>query len=667
MCGIFALLNNENEFDKNFIIEQFRKGEHRGPEFSKLENLMIKAQFGFHRLAINGLNSESNQPLIIDEIGLICNGEIYNYKELYKMMGVTPSTDSDCEVIIYLYKKYGIEQTLQMLDGVFAFVLIDYRLSNMDSKVIVARDPYGIRPLYILKKTNNQSTFYIKKKDNSNVFNNFELAESNIFGFASEVKMLSEFQNKMNKKIQERKASKDRQFEKQLELIMNDRPFELEENTYTVEHFKPGTYSVYELKYRVSAAWEIDQENIVYHKIGFSKMPVENYVQLENISLDYTTIYRNIQHYLFNAVEKRCSTSERQIACLLSGGLDSSLITALVNEYHVKYDLPTIETYSVGLEGSEDLKYARMVADYLGTRHTELILTEKEFLDVIPHVIHDIESFDTTTVRASIGNWLLGKYISENSDAKVIFNGDGSDELLGGYLYMNYAPDCIEFDKECRRLLKDIHAYDVLRSDKCISSHGLEPRTPFLDRSWVQYYMSIPLEIRHSMNKDNIEKYLLRKAYSEDYYTNLYSRPLLPKEVLWRRKEAFSDGVSKQTRSLYEIIQQYTTKQLLIQIINSIQEENDTYTDVDKESNIIDIDEMCKKTMEMSNMGDHLPPKTTEQFYYRKIFEQFYPGLGHLVPYFWMPKYIEAKDASARTLKIYNEKSNIEISSNIIK
>ena len=165
MCGIFALLNNENEFDKNFIIEQFRKGERRGPEFSKLENLMIKAQFGFHRLAINGLNSESNQPLIIEEIGLICNGEIYNYKELYKMMGITPHTESDCEVIIHLYKKYGIEQTLQILDGVFAFVLIDYRLSNMDSKVIVARDPYGVRPLYILKKTNNQSTFYIKKKE----------------------------------------------------------------------------------------------------------------------------------------------------------------------------------------------------------------------------------------------------------------------------------------------------------------------------------------------------------------------------------------------------------------------------------------------------------------------------------------------------------------------
>ena len=661
MCGIFALLNNENEFDKNFIIEQFRKGEHRGPEFSKLEKLMIKAQLGFHRLAINGLNSESNQPLIIDEIGLICNGEIYNYKELYKMMGVTPSTESDCEVIIYLYKKYGIEQTLQMLDGVFAFVLIDYRLSNMDSKVIIARDPYGVRPLYILKKTNNQSTFYIKK-GNSNVLNSFEQADSNIFGFASEAKMLSEFQNKMNKKIQERKASKDRQFEKQLELIMNDRPFELEENTYTVEHFKPGTYSVYELKYRVSAAWELEEENVVYHKIGFSKMPVENYVQIENISLDYTTIYRNIQHYLFNAVEKRCSTSERQIACLLSGGLDSSLIAALVNEYHVKYDLPTIETYSIGLEGSDDLKYARMVADYLGTKHTELVLTEKEFLDVIPHVIHDIESFDTTTVRASIGNWLLGKYISENSDAKVIFNGDGSDELLGGYLYMNHAPDCIEYDKECRRLLKDIHAYDVLRSDKCISSHGLEPRTPFLDRSWVQYYMSIPLEIRYSMNKDNVEKYLLRKAYSEDYYTNLYSRPLLPKEVLWRRKEAFSDGVSTQTRSLYEIIQQYTTKQLLFQIIDSIQEENDT--DSDRQSNIIDIDEICKKTEEMSNMGNHLPPKTSEQFFYRKIFEQFYPGLGHLVPYFWMPKYIEATDASARTLKIYNEKSNIEIASN---
>jgi asparagine synthase (glutamine-hydrolysing) len=159
------------------------------------------------------------------------------------------------------------------------------------------------------------------------------------------------------------------------------------------------------------------------------------------------------------------------------------------------------------------------------------------------------------------------------------------------------------------------------------------------------------------MNKDNIEKYLLRKAYSEEYYTNLYSKPLLPNEVLWRRKEAFSDGVSKQTRSLYEIIQQYTSNQLINDIVESIsdEEKEDIITANNENSYKIDIDDMCIKTNAMSSVGNHLRPKTAEQFFYRKIFEKFYPGLGHLVPYFWMPRWSPGvKDPSARTLADYS-------------
>jgi len=153
MCGIFAILNNTN-IPRTFVIKEFEKGKNRGPEFSVFKNVMIQADFGFHRLAINGLNDKSNQPIIIKEIALICNGEIYNYKELYEDMRVKPVTDSDCEVIIHLYMKYGIEHTLQMLDGVFSFVLVDYRLHNKDAKMYVARDPYGVRPLYCLRSVN---------------------------------------------------------------------------------------------------------------------------------------------------------------------------------------------------------------------------------------------------------------------------------------------------------------------------------------------------------------------------------------------------------------------------------------------------------------------------------------------------------------------------------
>jgi asparagine synthase (glutamine-hydrolysing) len=339
-----------------------------------------------------------------------------------------------------------------------------------------------------------------------------------------------------------------------------------------------------------------------------------------SIQTRLNSIYTNIIDRMVNAVHKRSLTTERPIACLLSGGLDSSLITALVMEFNHTNNLPPIETYSIGLEGSEDLKYAKIVAEYLGTKHHEIVLTETDFINAVPDVIRSIESYDTTSVRASIGNWLIGKYISENSEAKVIFNGDGSDELMGGYLYMGKANDAIEFDRECKRLLKDIHAFDVLRSDKCISSHGLEPRTPFLDRSWVQYYLSIPPLLRFHTIRHKCEKYLIRTAFSSEYFANHDGNQLLPDEILWRRKEAFSDGVTGTHRSLFQILQEHASE--------------------------------CMKDIPLQTY-QHNPPQTDEQRWYRHIFEQAYPNRGDIVPYFWMPKYVEANDASARTLDIY--------------
>ena len=613
MCGIFALLNNYNHLTVPFIEEQFQKGKNRGPEFSVLSNVMIHALFGFHRLAINGLNDNSNQPIIVNDIAIICNGEIYNYKELYKSMNVRPKTDSDCEVIIHLYKKYGIEHTLQMLDGVFSFVLIDYRLENPESKIYVARDPYGIRPLYFLKPE----------------FNNID---SNVYAFSSELKMLVDIKNKLNEKTNDiEKSNNLKKYNDDKRLFVN----------YEIYQFQPGTYMTFDLSYKACSYWEPTNLVSCYHKPGFvTNMFIDKSVET------YIDVYKNIQKYLVNAVEKRCCTTERPLACLLSGGLDSSLIASLVNDYHIKNNLPTIETYSIGLEGSEDLKHAKIVADYLGTKHTEIVLTEQDFLDAIPDVIYAIESYDTTTVRASIGNWLLGKYIAEHSDTKVIFNGDGSDELAGGYLYMNYAPDNIDFDKETRRLLNDIFLFDVLRSDKSISSHGLEPRTPFLDRSWVQYYLSIPIEIRNHKINNKIEKYLIRTAFSSNFYKNSQGTPLLPDKILWRKKEAFSDGVSQYSRSLYEIIQEHCNKIF-------IQYELPEYPFIKQSAGMYE--HLAMITLSDTNKQVHLMPKTAEQYYYRKTFETHYKGMSKILPYFWMPKFIDAVDASARTLEIYEK------------
>ena len=536
MCGIFTILNGSKITSD--VEESFKKGEGRGPEFSKLDIYENNVILGFHRLAINGLNSVSNQPLHIGDVLLVCNGEIYNYKELFKMLKVEPSTQSDCEVIAHCYKKFGIEYTLEMLDGVFAFTLYD----TAKKEIYVARDKYGVRPLF------------------QNIFN---LISKEIY-FASEMKMI----HSLSKEI--------------------------------IKQFTPGTYSklVFDEETKL---WERELNNKPY-----------NFGVIGQSSVWY---YNQIREKLMNAVKKRIDNTERPIACLLSGGLDSSLITSIVVEF-MNVKGKKVETYSIGLEGSEDLKYAKIVADFLQTDHHEIIVSEKDFLDAIPEVIRTIESYDTTSVRASVGNYLVAKYISEHSEAKVIFNGDGSDEVTGGYMYFHKAPCSLSFDMECKRLLKDIHYFDVLRSDRSISCHGLEARTPFLDREFVYNFLSLPYELRNHTAKGKCEKYLLREAFVG----------YLPNEVLYRTKEAFSDGVSKQTRSWYEIIQEH------IETLN----------------------------LDMTEKYEYNPPQTKEQYYYRSVFESYYPKRATVIPYFWMPRFVEnATDSSARTLDVYKQQMKL--------
>jgi asparagine synthase (glutamine-hydrolysing) len=596
MCGIFALLNYKNEeepnpsdtsasasandsssssstissekkpvnknTDQEFIKAQFEKGQHRGPEFSEIllheEEKYIQ---GFHRLAINGLTSLSNQPLNIWNCSLICNGEIYNYKKLYEIMKIEPKTESDCEVIVYLYRKYGIEHAIKMLDGVFSFILYDYEYNT----IFVARDPYGVRPLY-----------YFTSRD-----------DSGVIGYASELKMLCEMAN------------------------VEEQP---------VMYFPTGSYVQHVL---IEGNW-IMCPHIKYHIPSFAySYPQALYdIQQKTRESIFQYYIAGIHDKLESAVKKRYLNTERPIACLLSGGLDSSLITALVQKIHSRnipsgYTRPKVnlETYSIGLPDSEDLAYARMVANYIKSNHTEITVSEDVMIDVIPEVIKAIESYDVTTIRASLGNYLLGKFISRNSNAKVIFNGDGSDEVCGGYLYMNKCPDSIEFDRETHRLLRDIYMYDVLRSDKSISSNGLEPRTPFLDKEFVNFYLSIPVEFRNHNVTGTMEKFLLRSAFQKD--------KLLPDEILWRKKEAFSDGVSTKGRSLFTVLQESIVKTFMV--------------------------------------DSDLSPREKEKLYYKHIFDKEFPNQSHIMSYYWMPKYVSAKDPSARTLAIYDDENATDV------
>tara|TARA_B100001287_G_C22680840_1_gene530264 strand:+ start:1049 stop:2785 length:1737 start_codon:yes stop_codon:yes gene_type:complete len=573
------MLNNKYS-DLKQIKTEFEKGKDRGPEHSKFLDLpSIHCYLGFHRLAINGFNdSNSNQPFFIDGIYLVCNGEIYNHKEIINTLNITPKSKSDCEVIIHLYKKYGIEQTLQLLDGVFAFILIDTNTRH----IFVSRDTYGVRPLFIsvLKKARC-------------VTNECEMKYYTSYAFSSELKQLINITN----------DSYDQSF----------------------KQFEPGCLSIFKYEETLRSHSSTCYTDIT-HIEDLSFSAPNSFPTLTHCMKEY--VLQNIYNKLYFAVSKRVDNTEREIACLLSGGLDSSLIAALVKQIH-KGDL---HTWSIGFQGSDDLKYAQMVADHIGSIHHSIEVSEDEFLFAIPDVINHIESYDTTSVRASVGNWLICKKIKEQSNAKVIFNGDGADEVMGGYLYFHEAPDSIAFDKECRKLLSNIHYFDVLRSDRSISSHGLEARTPFLDRDFVQYYLSISYDLRnHGKNKEP-EKYLIREAIKK------FNPTLLPSKVLNRTKEAFSDGVSKQTKSWYETIQDYVKETVYPHLYEGHDE------------NYI---------IQNMNPYVHNKPKTLEQLYYRDIFEKLFPRIGmeKVIPYFWMPNFVKnATDASARTLDVYKEK-----------
>ena len=517
MCGIWGLIG-EN-LDTENVQKCLDKLKSRGPE-GTLTYSGINYHLGFTRLALNGLEESGMQPMKYDDTVWICNGEIYNWKEISYDIRYTNKSGSDCEIIGPLLKRYNYLEMFRRIHGVFAMII-----SHKDN-IVVARDPYGVRPLFIL-------------------------------------------------------ISKDRVIlSSELKAFPNV-------DFLTVQPFPPGHYAIIHKQ-------SLDIRYYQYHTRSISYIPQNN-------------IFSIIRNSLITAVHRRMLT-ERPIAALLSGGLDSSLIAAIVQK---ELTIP-LETFSIGFQGSEDLRHARMVAEHIGSKHTEIIMTPDDFFSVIPQVIRDIESYDITTVRASVGNWLVAREISRRSNAKVVFNGDGADELFGGYLYFYKSPSDDEFEGESDRLLQDIHMYDVLRSDRCISSHGLEPRTPFLDKDFVDIVKSIPIYMRRPTNTQ-VEKWVLRESFTD---TNL-----LPKEVLFRRKEAFSDGVSThQGISWYQECQSRA-----LQIAPNWKEMSETFV--------------------------YLKPYTAESYYYRSLFETFYPKYTRIIPYFWMPKWSpETTDPSAKTL-----------------
>uniref|UniRef100_A0A670Z949 Asparagine synthetase [glutamine-hydrolyzing] n=1 Tax=Pseudonaja textilis TaxID=8673 RepID=A0A670Z949_PSETE len=560
MCGIWALFGSDGCLSAQCLSAM--KIGHRGPDAFRFENVngFTNCCFGFHRLAIVD-QLYGMQPLRVKKfpyLWLCYNGEIYNFKQLQKQFGFEYQTLVDGEVILHLYDKGGIEETASLLDGVFAFVLLD----SANRKVFLGRDTYGVRPLFRA------------------------LTDDGFLGVCSEAKGLIDLKHNMSSPLK-------------------------------VEPFLPGHYEVLDLKLSGKVA---SMEVVKFHSPKDEPLHAAySTVQKLPSGFDVETVKSNIRLLFENAVRKRLM-SHRRIGCLLSGGLDSSLVAAILIKLmkEQKFSYP-LQTFSIGMEDSPDVLAARKVAAHIGSEHHEVMFSSQEGIESLEEVILSLETYDITTVRASVAMHLVSKYIRKKTDSVVIFSGEGSDELTQGYIYFHKAPTAEEAAEESERLLRELYLFDVLRADRTTAAHGLELRVPFLDHQFTAYYLSLPAELR--IPKNGIEKHLLREAFKDSN--------LLPKEILWRPKEAFSDGLASIKKSWFSMLQDYTDLQ------------------VD--------DLLLEKAEEKFPFN---PPQTKEGYFYRQIFEKHYPGHSTWLPHYWMPRWIKATDPSARTLKHYKSAIN---------
>lgn len=474
MCGIFFYRTTKSKVNIKNINESFDKIKHRGPDYSYLTELKdIQSYLGFHRLKVNDLSDNGNQPFFNEDESqfLMCNGEIYNHVALEEKLNIKTKSKSDCEVLLpYLsfYFSTTFHKAISDIDGVFAIL---YRVGK---NLVIARDRYGVKPL-----------FY-------SIGNDYIIV-------ASEAKAIDNM-------------------------------------GYIPTELHPGSYMVFDMS---------------TFKINFTKryynIDLTKNVFVDN--MDEQSILDNVKKLLVESVRKRMM-SDREISCLLSGGLDSSLVSSILSR-EMRKQGKRLKTYSIGFPDSTDIKYARKVAKFIDSEHYEYIVEYKDGLNALPDIVNCCETFDITTIRASTPMYLLCKYISTFKNP-VVFSGEGSDEVFAGYLYFHKAPTLEELNEESKRLVKELWKYDVLRADRCTSGNGLDLREPFLDRDLIDFMMS--LDPKYKSPRDGYEKWLLRKAFDDK------EEPYLPEEVLWRRKAAFSDAVSSSEKPWYKYIQEHVTQ-----------------------------------------------------------------------------------------------------------
>jgi asparagine synthase (glutamine-hydrolysing) len=555
----------------------------------------------FHRTCCCGFTGIKCPVINYKNVTLFFNGILHNYEEIMKKISMNVDEfNHEYEIIVHLYLQYGIEYTLQLLDGEFSFILIDDNLDEPETKLFVARDRIGTQPLYLIseKKTT-------KKEPHPHNEN-----KTKLFGFSTCLSFLSD---DINNTV---------------------------DSNYQVSVFPPSSYSKYSIPYKSLSSWSLDKEFVKYNnfnQINFLS-DISKFTTKTQLNTTVELLQNNLKEILYKKIKKiHEHQSNQNVACLLSGGLDSNIVTALACEYikkrnkYEKLNLE-VETFCIGFKESDDIREARFVANYLHTKHTEIIITEEEYMQTIPIVIQILETYDTVTIRAGVVQYLLCRYLNEKTHHRKIFTGDGADELMGGYLYLLAVPNMLEFDRECRNLLNNYNLnYGLFK--KIFHYFEMERISPFLDQQFIGHYLSIPLEFRYSVwlteflsdlnGQENIffkysEKYLMRMAFSKEYYKNDNYDSILPEETLWRTKDDFFDGISNYPNSTHQIIDRNL---VFYNPVNSIK----------KHVNI-----------------------TKEQEYYNDIFQHFFPNQESAVPRFWKLKYISpTNEPSAHALDFY--------------
>lgn len=567
MCGFTVyvtsyLVSHFNHERPNIRVPDPKAIQHRGPDETREERVQLKynnivhdIRFCFNRLSIVNINNGSQPITYVRKatqlVMVVCNGEIYNYQDIKKYLkdkvdglkrfdyksenqvnGNDALEGSDCNIIYPLYQNIHEKHrgTIQQqaclladhLDGDFAFAI---QIGHM---IILARDPFGVRPLFYSLRDNLQVS------------------------------------------------------SEEIGLTHGGIPF------------PPGHIGVYNVK---TASFEISKYCVSLNTI----VP--------------HTINGQIKPLLIAAVKKRLM-SDRPTAYFLSGGLDSTLIAYIGSILTTE----KIKTFSIGMKDSSDLKAARKVADILRTDHTEVNFTADEAIAQLELLIKHLASYDCTTVRASLPMFLLSKHISEKTPYRVVLSGEGSDELFGGYLYFHMAPSHEAFQTETIRRIENLYMFDVLRSDRSTAAHGMEIRVPFLDKAFVRNVVGIIPEQKSTKYSRHIgrpiEKGILRGAFHDQVPEELH-------EIIWRQKEAFSDGVGYDwVRSLKEHAEQQIS------------------------------DEEFARASELYL---HNVPTSKEEFLYRKIFQKMYPNSEYNISEIWRPLWTNITDPSATQLKCHEQ------------